>query len=117
MPLKFSHVVVCTQPNKKLIFIFTTSQHAKAATAAASVTMDLLKLLDRLRKLQEEADAAAYQLKEAKVGLVSSIQRQELIQFTEIAREKVIKAQTHFDKTTADLEEAKKNLCEQSRAK
>jgi hypothetical protein len=67
--------------------------------------------------LQEKVDAAAYQLEEAKDGLASSIQRQELIQFTEIAIEKVIKAQTHFDKTTADLEGAKKNLCEQSPAK
>jgi hypothetical protein len=79
--------------------------------------LKLLKLLDRLCKLQEETDAAADQLKKAKAGLVSSIQRQELIQFTEYATQKVIEAQTHFDKTTAALEGAKKNLCEQSRAK
>jgi hypothetical protein len=79
--------------------------------------MDLVKLSHRLCELQEQADAAADQLKEAQDELVRSTQMQELIQFTEIARQKVIEAQTHFDKTTADLEGAKKNLCEQSRAK
>lgn len=85
--------------------------------ATVTEAMDLLNLLQRLRELQEETDAAADQLKEAKDELVRSIQRQELIQFTEHATQKVIEAQTHFDKTTAALEEAKKKLCEQSRAK